>query len=683
VWPALRIATPPTAVAQANGSANPDSARADSLRKAVADSTAYADSVANANAEQANFGEESGISAAPSLLSGPRPDHPFTYSTTYGTLRARRTWDQGADFYFRKNKLAFANKTNITIIEDPDVKRNTRNRSSTFELGYSPSAGLTSGVRASITRNSDIIGIRAANSIIRNTDQLFAFTHMDRRIGGFPLTAGASYGAVNNNQPEFSQRGGQFHGDASSSGVIPGGWHWSAAGDYNSGRYSSLAPTDSGDFHSNDHSTDHSGHGSLSWAPRPWFNFSASGTSKRGQTERPESNTDPFTTQTVVVQERVSTNNDNADVSSFYRAPLGLGITVKGNLVKQDILYAVDSTRTNITKTQGFSIGATDTLLGAPLTFTFQNGTGTNDYTRRVDGYLQSSWTRSMNLTANRRVNARTGADFSSGITLDSRRYTDFIPSTPTSFAPSNQDVLRATGRLRLDYNPLVKFNTSLEGQLDLTRNINLDPTTSASNTDQTGYAVTWRWNFSPFGFWTVSQDNSAGAQVITYPFTPAQDNISYIYQLRTSSVETFSQKLSFETHYTLRYVSRGTYLADATGARAFGKSGGTDSYDLLLRGVYNIATGVSFDISQQTFVTNNFSLPENVKTIDTQTKRHALFVNFTASPKIGTKTVLSFVLRRTLTRDESITYGFSPAHLTTPDDYWQITGSVHTFFDM
>jgi hypothetical protein len=243
--------------------------------------------------------------------------------------------------------------------------------------------------------------------------------------------------------------------------------------------------------------------------------------------------------------------------------------------------------------------------------------------------------------------------------------------------------VLRATGRLKVDYNPLVKFNTSLEGQMDLTRNINLDASSSAGNTDQTGYAVMWRWGFTPFTFWTVSQDNSAGAQVITYPFSSAQDNISYIYQLRTSSIETFSSKLSFETHYTLRYVSRGTYLADATGARAFGKSGGTDSYDLLLRGVYTIMTGVSFDISQQTFVTNNFSLPEGVKTIDTATKRHALFVNFTASPKIGDRTVLSIVLRRTLTRDEAITYGSFPTDQTTPDDYWQITGSVHTFFNM
>src|SRR5262249_47449781 len=149
-----------------------------------------------------------------------------------------------------------------------------------------------------------------------------------------------------------------------------------------------------------DHSTDHSGHGTLSWAPRSWFTFSANGTSKRGQTERPESNTDPFTFQTVVVQERVSTNQDNADVSASYHAPFGTAITLKGNLVNQEILYAADSTRTNITKTEGFSVGAQDTLLGAPVSFTFQNGSARNDYTRRVDGYLQTSWTRSMNLAA-------------------------------------------------------------------------------------------------------------------------------------------------------------------------------------------------------------------------------------------------------------------------------------------
>ena len=64
----------------------------------------------------------------------------------------------------------------------------------------------------------------------------------------------------------------------------------------------------------------------------------------------------------------------------------------------------------------------------------------------------------------------------------------------------------------------MTTFSTGLQGQLDNTENINLDPATSASNTDQTGYAVTWRWGFTPVSYWNVSQDNSAGAQVTTYP---------------------------------------------------------------------------------------------------------------------------------------------------------------------
>src|SRR6185369_11383787 len=102
-------------------------------------------------------------------------------------------------------------------------------------------------------------------------------------------------------------------------------------------------------------------------------------------------------------------------------------------------------------------------------------------------------------------------------------------------------------------------------------------------------------------------------------------------------------------------------YKADETGTRSFGKSGGSDAYDLLLRAVYSIANNVSFDISQQTNVTNNFSLPNGQKNIDTQTKHRALFVNFTASPTLGAKTGLTFSVRRTLTRDENITFGTVP----------------------
>jgi len=677
------VSEPPSAYAQL---VNPDSARADSLRKAAADSAAQADSIAQAEAEAQVFGgEDNGITSVPSLLSGSRQEHPFMYNTSYSTLRARHTWDQDADFYFRlRPRLQFANRTNITIIEDPDVKRNTRNRATNFELGYSPQPGVTAGFRAGLTRNSDLIGIRAANSLIRNTDQFLAFSHFDKKVNGLPIQGGASYGLVNNNQPEFDSRGGQFHGDASSSGVLRGGFHWSAGGDYNSSRLNSIAPSDTGlAFRSNDHSTDHSGHATLSWAPRSWFTFSANGTSKRGQTERPETEPDPITFENVTVQERVSTDNDNADMSAHYRAPWGTGIDIKANLMNQNIVYAQDSTRTNITKNEGFTLAAQDTMFGIPLNFSFQNGTSKNDYTRRPDGYLQTGWTRAATLTGNRRVNARTNADFSSGITLDSRRYSGFIATSASSFAPSPQDVLRATGRLKVDYSPLPNFGTGLQGQMDLTRNINLDPTTSGSNTDQTSYAVTWRWGFTPLSWWTVSQDNSAGASVVTYPFSPNQDNINYIYQLRTSSVETLSPKVSLETHYNLRYLSRGTYKADETGTRTFGKSGGSDSYDLLLRAVYTIANGVSFDISQQTNVSNNFSLPDGVKNIDTQTKHRALFVNFTASPKLGERTGVTLTLRRTLTRDENITFGITPITTARPDDYWIITGTMHTFFDM
>ena len=230
----------------------------------------------------------------------------------------------------------------------------------------------------------------------------------------------------------------------------------------------------------------------------------------------------------------------------------------------------------------------------------------------------------------------------------------------------------------------MVILSTGVEGQIDFTRNINLTSSTSGNNTDQTGYAVTWRWNVSPWSFWTVSQDNSAGAQQVGYPFTPDRDQISYIYQLRTSSSERLTQKVSFETHYNLRYLSRGSYRLNPQGARDFGKSGGSDSYDLLIRATYQISGGVSFDVSQQTFVTNNFSLPNSVKTIDTQTKRRALYANLTANRSLGARGLLSLTVRKTMSKDEAVTFGlFTPNVSGRRDDYWQITSSFRTTFDL
>ena len=681
--PGFRLGGPPLARAQAGSPfVNPDSARADSLRKAYDDSVAYADSVAAAAAEAEVFGGETGITGSPSLLAGPRPEHPLTYTTSYGTLRARRTWDQNADLFLRKGRLAIANRTNVTIIEDPDVKRSTRNRTTTMELGYIPMAGITSGIRGSLSRNSDLIGIRQANSIVRDQDQLFAFTRYDRKLFFLPLSAGVSYGQVKDQQPEFDRNGQQLRLDGASNGLLPGGVRWTAGGDYTSSRLHSIAPTDSGAFSSDDHTTDKNGRGTLAWAPRPWFSLDASGSTRRGVVERPETGLDPNTLENVVVQERVTTSTDNGAFNVNMKTPFGQTLQLKANLSDQQILYSSDSTRTNITNTKGFGVTAQDTLFGANVSAAFQNGTSSNDFTRRPDGYVQESWTRSANLSANRRINSRTGADLQSGISLDSRRFTDFRPSTVTSFPPASQDLLRASTHLRIDYSPMVKFSTGVEGQIDLTKTINLTSATSGNNTDQTGYAVTWRWGFTPLDFWTVSQDNSAGAQQVTYPFAPDRDNISYIYQLRTSSVERLTTKVSLETHYNLRYLSRGSYrLTD--NARRFGKSGGTDSYDLLLRAVYQIATGWQFDVSQQTFVTNNFSLPNSVKTIDSQTKRRALYANFSGSRPLG-RGLLTVTLRRTMTKDEAVTPTVFPPVVTgRRDDYWQITSSFRTSFDL
>src|SRR5262249_1159737 len=208
-----------------------------------------------------------------------------------------------------------------TIIDAPNVKRETRNRSTQFELGYIPFKGFTSGVRAQVSRNSDVIGIRVQNNIVRDADDFLAFLRWDRKVKGLPINASGSFGSVNNRQPEFSSSGRELDLDASTQSHLPGGLAWNLGGSFKSSDLGSRAPSDTGIVKSDDRSTDRQGQAGVTWAPRTWLNLDLKGSTRRGVLRRPETTFDPITTAAIVLREEVTTSTDNGDLSVTYRTP--------------------------------------------------------------------------------------------------------------------------------------------------------------------------------------------------------------------------------------------------------------------------------------------------------------------------------------------------------------------------
>ena len=122
-------------------------------------------------------------------------------------------------------------------------------------------------------------------------------------------------------------------------------------------------------------------------------------------------------------------------------------------------------------------------------------------------------------MRANRRINNRTTTNLRGAISLNSRRFEDFQPSSGTSFPPADQDLFRGSGAIGVDYRPWTKFSTGLEGRLETNQTVNLPATASINNADQTTYNIIWSWTANPLNFWTLTQNNTAGAVQITYPF--------------------------------------------------------------------------------------------------------------------------------------------------------------------
>lgn len=658
-----------------------DSATVDSLQRAYLDSVAVADSLAQIGALPV---EDDVTFLGSELLSGTPPAHPVDYTTDYNTLRNRNTWGQRLSLYFRLGRAALASRTSVTIIEDPDVQRSGRNRETAVELGLPLASGFTTGLRVGLTRNEDIIGIRVENSVDRKADQVSLFARWERSWGRFPYTFDFSLGAVRDEQPEFSRQGLDGRLDFSTSGPLFPGLQLSTGATVDGNRLTSEAPEPDGTVvESDDRSFDRQARIGFDWKPRSAFDLGLRGTVRRGQLQRPEEIFDIATSTTRVVTEDVQQISNTAGATVNYRRGAGGKYNLSTNLSKTDFRYAVDQTRTTITDNFSLDFRGEDRIGGAVWTGSFRSGFTTSDFTRRTDGYIQDQWNRQAELKGTRALNPRSSISARGSISLTSRRYEDFQPSGPTSFPPSEQDVFRVLGSLLGEYRPWTQFSTSLEGRLDVNRTINLASSTSINNTDQTGYNVIWTWSYSPFAFWTVTQNNSAGANQIFYPFAASRDQLSFIYQLRTSSTVRLTNAVSLEMNYNLRYQSRGTFREDPVEGRLYGETGGSDQYDLLLRALYRPATWLQFEVSDQYFLTRNLSESGGTSRVDSEARRSTLLARMNASYDFGKRASLTLNVRRTLTHDETENFlGTQPVVLR-DDDYWQTNLGFRVYFDV
>jgi hypothetical protein len=146
------------------------------------------------------------------------------------------------------------------------------------------------------------------------------------------------------------------------------------------------------------------------------------------------------------------------------------------------------------------------------------------------------------------------------------------------------------------------------------------------------------------------------------------------------------TRKITFEMHYNVRYQSRGSFREEEPGSesRLFGKTGGAEQYDLLLRLVYRPLPWLNGELSQQSFISRNLSESQGVERITSETERNTFAFRVGASHDFGSGSSLSFNIRRSLTSDQNRTNTFIPTPaIIREDDLWQVTSSFRTFFDI
>lgn len=264
---------------------------------------------------------------------------------------------------------------------------------------------------------------------------------------------------------------------------------------------------------------------------------------------------------------RVDTPTDLGTVNSIRQANEGAIGTMRVRIDNERQLNFTGNAGSGLTQNgrsqdRGGKANLRWVLRGWAVDGNYSDGRKTTDYPRQrgAYGYIERSVNRSADTQFQRALGRRLQAKLSSSISLSRFRYEATADSArPPTPRDTYRQSLRAEGR----YNPTARLTSGAAFETVLSRTINIERSTSSSNTDSRTYRGEWTWSYQMLQGLTVTQSNQITADYRFYPFAPERNTLGLTYNTLTTLNAVLTPRLSVRVAHTAQQQPRGSYTRD------------------------------------------------------------------------------------------------------------------------
>lgn len=472
----------------------------------------------------------------------------FTYNTTYNIQQTRSAWSNASDYSLVVGPLFFRNTTSIQIdrLESGPVITKRQVREANTEMGWRLAPDYSLGARAVLNRfDSDDPGNLNSVGESRNDYQLSARTQQkpsSELSSEFNLFAGM----LDLSSAAQNKRGAS--GDFSGRVAFKRG-RWLAqevsgaiTGNVARTSLSNKPALDTRDINQSVRST-------LNLFQDTRIGLQSSGSLRDVRVQTPGDSGQ-------VIDGR--TTNADADATLRMRLDNDRFLNATGRVTRAEqasVLSRNESRRTS----RSIGLDGRYTLFGNVLEAHFTNELSNTRQPRlsTTGGFAEDTDGRSLDGSVSRQLTRRLSGRIVGSIGLTISRYAVIgtYPSPPVS-----RDSYRQTWRAEGIYTLSQRFNTGLV--LDVSRNqlVNIEASSSSSNSVTRIYRADWSWTYRLLQGLTATQRNSLGASYLAYNYLENGDRLNLDFTTVTTLNAILTPRLTINLTHTGRVQPSGSY---------------------------------------------------------------------------------------------------------------------------
>jgi hypothetical protein len=517
-----------------------------------------------------------------------------SYTSKYNINRNTDSWSQTLNVGSWAGPVDVLNATSITIGRDRTLDRRTKNNSTAFTFGYSPSRELKITSALGVIRNSTIDAGRTSNTS-QDTDSFEIESIYARRLayglsGNFRAEVGTSQDT--RTDPLTSSRKSSGPHATGSAVFTAKRWaDWSLSTLVRDSHLSSVEALTQ--TRTSDHNRQVDLGLTASFKVPGFDSWSINGGRRLNRIQYPfvEIITlAPGVTDTLVQQETNLNLTRDVTLSVASQPIRKMTVTGGANYRNNDINRVLDTERSQ----QAIDHGA-----NARMSYLLGDSTQTElrgDWNVARSVYKDSSRIELNGDTVNRLLGAslrrplgrRADLDLAGNYQLQQFLFDD----TVNNF--NDRDIIRGDASVRIDYRPIPRVNTYIRTNYQLNQTIFIDGSQSGTNQTQTIYAIYPTLEYQVTQRVMLQEEGSIVANATVFDFDENRNRLSRTTELRTTIDSQVLPRVGLNLRYSLRFQQAGSYRRGADGVRRFGKSNEDTSREVGLRINYTPFAGAN-----------------------------------------------------------------------------------------